>query len=498
MANIVSSFFSSPLLVFTAAFLLRAVLLVYGLWQDANSPLKYTDIDYLVFTDAARFTFSPQGVGSSSWLGSPYARETYRYTPLLAWLLYPTTWPGVFWFSFGKVLFAAADLAAGWLLVRVLVRRQRGMDMGRALRFASIWLLNPMVATISTRGSSEGLLGVLVAALLCAVLERRVVLAGLLLGFSVHFKIYPFIYAPAIVWWMDAERMEGGKEGPKEKKKSSATTAVAFSSSPLAPLLRFLTPDRIHLAAVSLATFAALNAAMYVLYGHEFLQHTFLHHVTRIDHRHNFSPYNVLLYLESARPYIRATTAAAAGPGAARGLHIESVAFLPQLLLSCVLIPLVGAKKDLPATMLAQTFAFVTFNKVCTSQVCSHLGVAAALFSARLYSPASRPPSLLVFLSLLPQTYFLVSPRIDIALANPYRALSISSGTWSSSRCTCQPRRCFGGRVSAWPRWRSGSRRRVCGCSRATTSSSWGRALLCRGCSTRRWPSSWPTAGPWA
>ncbi|KAI1868444.1 uncharacterized protein JN550_006360 [Neoarthrinium moseri] len=351
MANIISAFFSSPLLVFGSAFLLRAILLVYGLWQDANSPLKYTDIDYMVFTDAARLTFNSPA-------RSPYARETYRYTPLLAWLLYPTTLPapgaaGVFWFSFGKVLFAAADLAAGWLLVRVL--RRHGPPAARteaaALGYASIWLLNPMVATISTRGSSEGVLGVLVTALLYAVLERRVTLAAALLGLGVHFKIYPFIYAPAIVWWMDGERMG---------RQFAAGTSL---------LRRFLTPERLRLAIVSLATFLGLNIAMYALYGREFLQHTFLHHVTRIDHRHNFSPYNVLLYLTSAEPYVTAQSGQAGAWGTELlGLRIESVAFVPQLLLSCVLIPLVGAKKDLATTMLAQTFAFVTFNKVCTSQ----------------------------------------------------------------------------------------------------------------------------------
>ena len=45
------------------------------------------------------------------------------------------------------------------------------------------------------------------------------------------------------------------------------------------------------------------------------------------------------------------------------------MAFLPQLFLSAFVIPVILAKKDLPSTMLAQTFAFVSFNKVCTSQV---------------------------------------------------------------------------------------------------------------------------------
>ena len=179
-----SSFFSSPLLVYSSAIALRIILFFYGLWQDANSPIKYTDIDYYVFTDAARFTAHGY---------TPYDRETYRYTPMLAWMLLPTTWSGT-WFSFGKILFAIGDVVAGWLMVLVL-RNSKNMATDHALRFASIWLLNPMVATISTRGSSEGLLGVLVIALLWAITQNRIFSAGFLLGLGVHFKIYPFIYA---------------------------------------------------------------------------------------------------------------------------------------------------------------------------------------------------------------------------------------------------------------------------------------------------------------
>lgn len=93
-------------------------------------------------------------------------------------------------------------------------------------------------------------------------------------------------------------------------------------------------------------------------YGAPFLTHTFLHHVTRVDHRHNFSPYNILLYLSSSRP-----------PSELAPFRTEALAFIPQLLLSGVLIPLVVAKRDLATSMMAQTFAFVSFNKVCTSQV---------------------------------------------------------------------------------------------------------------------------------
>ncbi|KAF5584534.1 GPI mannosyltransferase 1 [Fusarium subglutinans] len=316
--------------LFTISLFLRLALLFYGLYQDAHSALKYTDIDYLVFTDASRFVVE----GSS-----PYARDTYRYTPLLAWLLLPT----VRFSAFGKLVFAAADLLAGWLILRVL--RRRGMDEATAGGFSALWLWNPMVATISTRGSSEGLLGVLTMGLLWAVERRKLSLAAIILGLSVHFKIYPFIYAPAIVWWMDDARL--GKE----------TKSATRSSSYKEALSNFFTPDRLKFGLLSLITFMILNLIMFSIYETPFLVHTYFHHVTRIDHRHNFSPYNVLLYLTSATP-----------ADAAPSFRIESFAFLPQLLLSCVLIPLAIAKRDLATAMMAQTFAFVTFNKVCTSQ----------------------------------------------------------------------------------------------------------------------------------
>ena len=232
-----SSIFWRPAVIFPLAILFRAALLLYGRWQDANSAMKYTDIDYLVFTDAARYVSRQR---------SPYDRATYRYTPLLAWLLLPTTWRGI-WFEFGKALFATGDVVTGWFTYRIL--RMQGLDAERSLKFASIWLLNPMVANISTRGSSEGLLAVLVVAMLWAVLSKRVLLAGSLLGFSVHFKIYPFIYAASMFWWLGSP--------VKPTSQRSLFSAESF--------MALLNRDRLYLIISSFTTFMACNIAMYHL-----------------------------------------------------------------------------------------------------------------------------------------------------------------------------------------------------------------------------------------
>ncbi|KEQ74356.1 hypothetical protein M436DRAFT_43503 [Aureobasidium namibiae CBS 147.97] len=316
----ITTLFSNTRLILSISLLFRAALLLWGEYQDTNSPLKYTDIDYLVFTDASRYVFHNQ---------SPYLRDTYRYTPLLAWLLYPTALGGR-WFCFGKAVFAVGDVVTGWLIF-LLLRKQ--MQRAKAMQYASIWLLNPMVANISTRGSSEGLLAVIVVGMLWAVQTGRVRLGGCLLGLGVHFKIYPFVYAVSMVWWLD-----------RSKAGSWDGSGGAFGG--------LVNRKRVQLALYSFLTFSVLNM---VIYGMEFVRHSYTYHLTRIDHRHNFSVYNTLLHFKSA-------------VGSSSGLGVESLAFFPQLFLSVVAVPLLLAKKNLASTMLAQTFAFVTFNKVCTSQ----------------------------------------------------------------------------------------------------------------------------------
>ncbi|ESZ98323.1 glycosyltransferase family 50 protein [Sclerotinia borealis F-4128] len=242
--------------LFTLAIALRLTLFFYGLYQDAHSPLKYTDIDYQVFTSAS--TYTSQSL-------SPYTRETYRYTPLLAWLLLPTTFsPSYLWFHFGKILFATCDIGAGYFQYKILLGR--GMDAGRAGKYAGIWLLNPMVATISTRGSSEGILGALVLGMLWAVLRGRVAVAGVLLGLGVHLKIYPVVYGVSIVWFLDRETIagfEGKRISGREKKMGKRGSGKR--DDVWGKVTGFMNRERIVLVVTSLVTFMGLNALMYYM-----------------------------------------------------------------------------------------------------------------------------------------------------------------------------------------------------------------------------------------
>ena len=86
-------------------------------------------------------------------------------------------------------------------------------------------------------------------------------------------------------------------------------------------------------------------------YGNEFIQEAYLYHFTRTDIKHNFSVYFYMLFVTQ---------------GSLLSRLISLMAFLPQFLL--VLITAVILHRDITMCMYIQTFVFVTFNKVCTSQ----------------------------------------------------------------------------------------------------------------------------------
>ena len=45
--------------VLTISVAIRVGLIIYSEWHDAHSVVKYTDVDYRVFSDAARFVLNP-------------------------------------------------------------------------------------------------------------------------------------------------------------------------------------------------------------------------------------------------------------------------------------------------------------------------------------------------------------------------------------------------------------------------------------------------------
>ncbi|XP_043082394.1 GPI mannosyltransferase 1 [Puntigrus tetrazona] len=304
-------------LMLSAAFLVRLALMCFGVYQDQNLQLKYTDVDYHVFTDASRFILQGR---------SPYDRSTFRYTPLLALVLAP----GVLLSSLcGKLLFVGCDLLSALLMFRLLVLRGSSRRSARLL--CGLWLFNPLTVAVSTRGNAESLLAALVLSSLLCLESRRQTSAALLFGLAVHMKIYPVTYALPIAL--------------------SLTRAPSRGRGLIRNLLRCISGDLLRFAAVSGVVFFALNITFYCMYGWVFLQESYLYHLTRRDIRHNFSPYFYMLYVTAERPWSGA---------------LALVCFLPQMLL--LSLASLAFRSDLPFCCFIHTSIFVSFNKVCTSQ----------------------------------------------------------------------------------------------------------------------------------
>lgn len=313
------------------ALLLRLVLIGVAEVQDLLAEVPYTDVDYRVFSDAAGSVV--QGL-------SPYAGRTplllaeatrYRYTPLLAYLLLPNVWLHGAW---GKVLFSTLDVAAACVL-RTWLEQHAGEDAVVTVKVGlCLWLFNPFCFTISTRGSGESVVVLLLYGTLWALHSRRSSrLAAVLFGLAVHWRLYPVVYALPITLSLGAHRRG---------------------------VWRLLNKEAIEFCLLSAAVFGLLAALFTALYGAEFLEATYLYHGKRLDVKHNFSVYFYpnALHVEGV-------------PGAGFAMpNLARWAALPQLGLCAWLGFAASGPKGggLALAVLLQTVALVATNKVITAQ----------------------------------------------------------------------------------------------------------------------------------
>lgn len=289
--------------IYLAAFVVRLLLFFLSIIFDTYTTIGYTDIDYKVFTDGARYVTKLQ---------SPFQRHTYRYTPLLAYIMTPNIYISQ---HFGKLFFIACDMLSGLLIDKY----NKNLDVNTQKIMLAIWFFNPLTFSLSTRGSADIIITVLVL-LSIYLLERRAEkLSALIYGIAVHFKIYPIIYCLSIYL-----NLKG--EGKFFNYRSMRYGIIAGS------------------------TFVLITFAFYLIYGYEYLYEGYIYHLIRKDHRHNFSIHFMYIYLN---------------------FHAinSSIAFLLQLP-NFVLIGLISYRfsRDLAFAMFLLTFVFVVYNKVVTAQ----------------------------------------------------------------------------------------------------------------------------------
>lgn len=134
--------------------------------DESGSTNKFTDTDYEVFSDAATHVYNG---------GSPFARHTYRYTPLAAYIclvnnvIHPLA---------GKILFCLCDIAIGLIYWRITEHQRNSLPSGektwQTITVVACWIFNPLNVVIPTRGSNDNIILLLVFIALYFLLKKAV------------------------------------------------------------------------------------------------------------------------------------------------------------------------------------------------------------------------------------------------------------------------------------------------------------------------------------
>ena len=129
-----------------------------------------------------------------------------------------------------------------------------------ATLLVALHLLNPIVIGISTRGSSESVLTLLVLLTLFCALRGWWDWTAVLLGLSTHWKIYPVIYGVSCVGVIGMEyqhHQDGGRKTKTQKAQG------VFPAGMVRYIDVFVNAKTIRFATISAGTFFLLGILMY-------------------------------------------------------------------------------------------------------------------------------------------------------------------------------------------------------------------------------------------
>ena len=334
---------------------IRYIIIIITEYLYYNYGVLYTDIDYHVFSDGAKHAAKFE---------SPYERETYRYTPLLAILMIPNI---KIWYPIGKFLLSTIDVGVGYLIEKLLraqeIQTKEDRTFNEILKaendeafynYASLfYLYNPLTIVICTRGSADCIITFLVLLSLIYLEKKKYYLSALIYGFAVHFKIYPIIYAPSLFLYLLYKEFIQNKNGPLELEpipfffriyhKIKSTIIMVFSY--------LFTKTALLFVIISSGVFFFFLALFYKLIGYKFLYEYLLYHLIRKDHRHNYSIFYYTIYLTYDNDFSK---------------YLSLITFLPQMIL--ILSVTIFLYKDINLCLIVLTMIFVHFNKVITAQ----------------------------------------------------------------------------------------------------------------------------------
>jgi phosphatidylinositol glycan class M len=373
---------------------LRIFIILITEWLYLKLNVVYTDIDYHVFSDGAKHLLK---------LESPYNRETYRYTPILAMMMVPNH---IINYNFGKILFSFVDVLVG-LLIEILLniqkkeghsyKKEKGEvsedDSGILKMIYSyidnpyamtslLYLYNPFTINICTRGSADCLITFLVLLTLIFLEIGFFPIAGLVFGVAIHFKIYPIIYAPALYLYLISQDksikriLNDGQQEASEIKslnkslnseslENESIISKAFYSvnsisrkfwKKIAQTTKILLFSICNFRAITFAfltvfTFILFLFCFYIFFGNKFIYEYLLYHLLRKDHRHNYSIFYYLIYLTY---------------NSSLSKILSLITFLPQAIL--IMLSTIFLFHKINLCLLVLTMIFVTFNKVVTAQ----------------------------------------------------------------------------------------------------------------------------------